>query len=71
MVKPGLIGSAHPRGLDMIGCIHLLEMAVMIAGFLLRQIRVWKYETRLNDTGQQADHFSVLLPRSQILAQAE
>lgn len=55
----------------MIGCIHLLEMAAMIAGFSLRQIRAWKYETRLNDTGQQADHFSVLLPRSRILAQAE
>lgn len=50
MVNPGLIGSAHPGGLDMIGCIRLLEMAVMIAGFPLRQIRAWKYKTRLNDT---------------------
>lgn len=47
----------------MIGCVHLLEMAVMIAGFSLGQIRAWKYETRLNDTSRQADRFFDLVAK--------
>lgn len=34
-----LIGCARPAGPDMIGCLHLLDMAVMMGQCTLRQIR--------------------------------
>lgn len=61
MVKLGLIGWAHTTRPDMIGCFRLLEMAVMIGQCSLRQIRAWKYNTRLNDTNADGQAFFFLL----------
>lgn len=46
-----LIGCACPAGPDMIGCLRLLDMAVMMGQCMFRQIReTEKYQARLNDT---------------------
>lgn len=45
-----LIGCACPAEPDRIGCLRLLDMAVMMGQCTLRQKkRDWKYQARLND----------------------
>lgn len=44
-----LIGCARPAGPDMIGCLRLLDMAVMM-GQSETNKRDWRKQARLNDT---------------------